>query len=45
MSIDFNHNSASSIVDASLTSVIGKIWVKFLFGMITNGVSLIECVI
>ena len=24
MSIDFNHNPASSIVDASLTSVIGK---------------------
>ena len=24
MSIDFNHNPASSIIDASLTSVIGK---------------------
>ena len=24
MSIDFNHNSASSIIDASLTNVIGK---------------------
>ena len=24
MSIDFNHNPASSIVDANLTSVVGK---------------------
>ena len=24
MSIDFNHNPASSIVDASLTNVVGK---------------------
>ena len=24
VSIDFNHNSSSSIVDASLTSVVGK---------------------
>ena len=24
MSIDFNHNSSSAIVDASLTSVVGK---------------------
>tara|TARA_A100001035_G_C27375059_1_gene317415 strand:- start:283 stop:453 length:171 start_codon:yes stop_codon:yes gene_type:complete len=24
VSIDFNHNSASAIVDASLTSVVGK---------------------
>ena len=44
VSIDFNHNPASSIVDANLTSV-RKIWVKFLLGMIMNGVSQIECVI
>ena len=24
MSVDFNHNSSSSIVDASLTNVVGK---------------------
>ena len=44
VSIDFNHNPASSIVDASLTKVVGKIWEKFQPGMIMNGVFLIECV-
>ena len=45
VSIDFNHHSASAIVDASLTNVVGKKWVKYLLGMIMNGVFLIECVI
>ena len=45
VSIDFNHNPASAIVDASLTNVIGKKWEKFLLGMTMNGVFQIECVI
>ena len=45
VSIDFNHNSASSVVDTTLTNVVGKIWVKFQHGMTMNGVFLIECVI
>ena len=39
VSIDFNHNSASSIVDATLTNGLVKIWVKFLPGMIIMGFS------
>ena len=45
VSIDFNHNPASSIIDASLTNVVGKNMGKFLLGMTMNGVFLIECVI
>ena len=45
VSIDFNHNPASSIVDANLTNVVGKIWVKFQLGMIMSGAFLIGCVI
>ena len=44
MSIDFNHNSASAIIDA-LGYVVGKKWEKFQPGMIMSGVSQIECVI
>ena len=42
VSVDFNHNSNSAIVDLSLTSVVGTIWVKFLLGMTMNGVLLRE---
>ena len=35
----------SAIVDLSLTNVIGKIWEKFLLGMIMNGAFQTECVI
>ena len=45
VSIDFNHHSASAIVDASLTNVVGKKWVKFQLGMIMNGAFQTECVI
>ena len=45
VSIDFNHHPASAIVDLSLTNVVGKIWVKFLLGMIMNGVFQTECAI
>ena len=39
VSIDFNHNPASSIIDASLTNVVGKNMGKSQHGMIMNGVS------
>ena len=45
VSVDFNHNPSSAVIDASLTSVVKKIWEKFQLGMTTNGVSQIECVI
>ena len=45
VSIDFNHNPASSIIDASLTNVVGKNMEKFQRGMIMNGVFQIGCVI
>ena len=45
VSIDFNHNPASLIIDASLTNVVGKKWEKFLLGMIMSGDFLIGCVI
>ena len=38
VSIDFNHNPASAIVDGSLTMLLETIWVKFQPGMIMNGV-------
>ena len=44
-SIDFNHNPASSIIDASLTNVVGKNMGRFQHGMIMNGVFQIGCVI
>ena len=39
VSIDFNHNPASSIIDASLTSVVGNNMVKFRLGTIIVGLS------
>ena len=45
VSIDFNHNSASSIVDASLTNVVGKNMGKISACMTMSGAFPIECVI
>ena len=42
VSIDFNHNPASSIFDSTQTQTTEKILVEFYHGMIMNGVFLIE---
>ena len=45
VSIDFNHNPASAIIDASLTNVVGENMGKISAWYIMSGVFLIECAI